>query len=75
LNGWRKFRRPHAQQLLLAPGAREFNRCLVAIHEDSSLRIKQPDRIDASLEKVLEHGATVPEQLLGRTGSSDPVIV
>jgi hypothetical protein len=62
LNRWRKLRRPHAQQSLLAPRARELNRCLVAVHEDSSLWIKQPDRIDTSLEKVLEHGATVPEQ-------------
>jgi hypothetical protein len=47
--------------LLFAPC--EFYRGLVTVQENSSLRIKQPDGVDATLEKAPEHGATVPEQL------------
>jgi hypothetical protein len=47
--------RSSLQQLGLVFGSNEFDRCLIAIQERAGLRIEQPDRINAALEKALEH--------------------
>ena len=68
----REILRPRSQELFLCAGAHQFDRRRIAIHEHSGLRIEQPDRVNAPLEKALEHGASLPCEATGGTSTFVP---